>query len=92
MIENVNGGHPGNRMTAKHLQQLLQDLEDTRELVFGRDVREDDGLHMAWRLARDEASRAWQAWCASRTAEAYSVYVAAEDRADAAVAALAASC
>ena len=78
-------------MTAKHLQQLLQDLEDTRELVFGRDTRDDDGLHLAWRIAHDEAGRALHAWCARRGREAYAVYLAAEDRADAALAALASS-
>jgi hypothetical protein len=78
-------------MTTKHLQQLLQDLEDTRELVFGRDFRDEDGLRLAWRLAHDEAARAFRAWCEFGGRAAYSVYLAAEDRADAAVAALASS-
>jgi hypothetical protein len=41
-----------------------------------------------WSAARAEANLAYQAWCYRRGAEAYAVYRAAEDRADAAEQAL----
>lgn len=37
-----------------------------------------------WSVARAEANLAYQAWCESRNRDAYAVYRAAEDRADAA--------
>jgi len=42
-----------------------------------------------WSAARAEANLAYEAWCARRNADAYAVYRAAEDRADAAEFALA---
>lgn len=42
-----------------------------------------------WSAARAEANLAYDAWCSSRGREAYAVYRAAEDRADAAEQALA---
>lgn len=42
-----------------------------------------------WSAARAEANLAYDAWCDSRTVDAYVVYRAAEDRADAAELALA---
>jgi hypothetical protein len=44
-----------------------------------------------WSAARAEANLAYAAWCASPGSEAYAVYRAAEDRADAAEDALLAS-
>ena len=41
-----------------------------------------------WSAARAEANPAYQAWCDRRGTEAYAVYRAAEDRADAAEQAL----
>jgi hypothetical protein len=46
-------------------------------------------LYALWCAARAEANVAYDAWCASPGADAYAVYRAAEDRADAAEQALA---
>jgi hypothetical protein len=46
-------------------------------------------VFVMWSAARAEANLAYDAWCASPGAEAYAVYRAAEDRADAAESALA---
>ena len=43
-----------------------------------------DELFVLWSAARAEANTAYDAWCARPGAEAYAVYRAAEDRADAA--------
>ena len=48
-----------------------------------------DELFTIWSAARAEANLAYEAWCDVPGAEAYSVYRAAEDRADAAEQALA---
>ena len=50
-----------------------------------------DELFAIWSAARAEANLAYQAWCDFRGAAAYAVYRAAEDRADAAEQALAAT-
>jgi hypothetical protein len=47
-----------------------------------------DELFTIWSAARAEANLAYQAWCDMRGHEAYAVYRAAEDRADAAEQAL----
>ena len=43
-----------------------------------------DELFTIWSAARAEANLAYQAWCESGGGDAYTVYRAAEDRADAA--------
>lgn len=43
-----------------------------------------DELFTIWSAARAEANLAYQAWCDLRGPNAYAVYRAAEDRADAA--------
>ena len=48
-----------------------------------------DELFAIWSAARAEANLAYQAWCEMPGADAYTVYRAAEDRADAAEQALA---
>lgn len=48
-----------------------------------------DELYTLWSAARAEANLAYEAWCELPGAESYSVYRAAEDRADAAEQALA---
>ena len=48
-----------------------------------------DVLFTIWSAARAEANLAYQAWCDVRGGDAYTVYRAAEDRADAAEQALA---
>lgn len=52
-------------------------------------TRQHDELFTVWSAARAEANLAYEAWCAERGADAYAVYRAAEDRADAAEQALA---
>jgi hypothetical protein len=47
-----------------------------------------DELFTLWSAARAEANLAYQAWCDMRGPDAYIVYRAAEDRADAAERAL----
>ena len=48
-----------------------------------------DELFVLWSAARAEANVAYDAWCSERGSDAYVVYRAAEDRADAAELALA---
>ena len=50
-----------------------------------------DEAFVLWSAARAEANLAYEAWCASPGSNAYAVYRAAEDRADAAEAELAAT-
>jgi hypothetical protein len=80
-------------MSAKELKDLLEHLEDTREIVLadGRveSTQRLGELYAVWWAARAEANIAFDAWRESPGGEAYAVYVAAEDRADAAEAALA---
>jgi hypothetical protein len=47
-----------------------------------------DELFVLWSAARAEANIAYAAWCSSPGPDAYAVYRAAEDRADAAEVAL----
>jgi hypothetical protein len=51
-----------------------------------------DELFVIWSAARADANLAYESWCAAPGAEAYSVYLAAEDRADAAEGALTRAC
>ena len=83
-------------MSAKDLQELLGRVEDTLELVLrraGEPLADEDWqvaeLYLAWSAARDEATAAYASWRERRGRDAYVVYLAAEDRADAATAALA---
>jgi hypothetical protein len=82
-------------MSAKDLKDLLEHLDDTHEIVLGPvsepDDPVDEELLFCWRDAEDEAATAYQLWRERPGAEAFSVYRAAADRADAAQAALAAS-
>ena len=54
--------------------------------AMSRPVR--DELFVLWSAARAEANIAYDAWCSSPGPDAYAVYRAAEDRADAAEVAL----
>ncbi len=80
-------------MTAKQLYDLLVEVPDTREIVIRPVPGAEDGdeLAVAWRVAREEAERALAAWRAVPGRNSFSVYRAAEDRADAAQDALAGS-
>ena len=52
-------------------------------------ARRHDELYTIWSVARAEANLAYEAWCDLPGGDSYSVYRAAEDRADAAEQALA---
>ena len=84
-------------MTTRELRQLLEHVEDTREIVL-REPEEApdeqwrlDELRVVWSAARAEANLAYDAWRESPGRMTYAVYRAAEDRADAAELALAAA-
>ena len=51
----------------------------------------NDELFVLWSAARAEANLAYDAWCGEPGVDAYAVYRAAEDRADAAEVALSAA-
>lgn len=57
------------------------------EARYERDMSRDE-LFVLWSAARAEANIAYDDWCAERSRDAYLVYRAAEDRADAAEVAL----
>ena len=82
-------------MSAKDLKQLLADVDDTRELVLppvGPRPHQDwrvEELYLAWSAADEEAADAYRAWRERPGRDAYAVYRAAADRADAAQVALA---
>ena len=83
-------------MTTRELRQLLEHVEDTREIVLrGRGIRGSasdlDERQAVWGAARAEANLAYDAWRATGGRDAYTTYRAAEDRADAAEQALAAA-
>jgi hypothetical protein len=69
------------------LKHLLDQVADTRELVLRR--RTWRAEYGAWSDAHEEAEDAYLAWRAAGTADAYSIYRAAQDREDAAQDALA---
>ena len=75
-------------MTVRQLHNLLRGLDDTRELVVGRRI-DGDVLKEVWRAAQDEADHAYAIWRELRGIDAYLLYRAAADRADAALDALA---
>jgi hypothetical protein len=65
---------------------------DRRSAGYGGRVTErrlQDELFVLWSAARAEANAAYAAWCSGPGHDAYAVYRAAEDRADAAESALA---
>ena len=84
-------------MTTRELRQLLEDVEDTREIVLAERVAVTEApevaeLQTVWSAARAEANLTYDAWRSSGGPGAYAIYRAAEDRADAAEDALAAAC
>ena len=68
------------------LRDLLSVLEDTHELVLRS--ADADPLMSAWRSAAADSRDAYDAWCDSPDALRHAAYVAAEERADAALSAL----
>ena len=76
-------------MSRQQLHDLLEELEDTQEIVIRRAGREPESeLMAAWREARDDAREAFAHWALAGGRGAHAVYLAAEDRADAAFEAL----
>jgi hypothetical protein len=78
-------------MSRRDLEDLLERIEDTREIVLGPTAG-DDGigdLHAVWVDARHVARQAYDFWRAHPGAEAFAVYRAAADREGAAEDALA---
>jgi hypothetical protein len=82
-------------MSAKDLKDLLEHLDDTYEIVLTPLPEADDELPFpveellfCWRDAEEEAAAAYQLWRERPGAEAYAVYLAASDRAEAAQEAL----
>ena len=72
-------------MTREQLHDLLEELEDTQEIVIRRAASETEGdLMAAWREAREDAQDAFAQWATAGSSTAFAVYLAAEDRADAA--------
>jgi hypothetical protein len=70
-------------MSTPELKYLLDQVDDTREIVLRR-PRSWSADVDAWRDARDESLAAYRAWRAAPTVEAYAAYRAAQDREDAA--------
>jgi hypothetical protein len=80
-------------MVTRELIDVLDDIPDTGEIVVRHYIPaggEKDLLLQAWHNANDDAAAALEHWRALRSAEAFTVFRAAEDRADAAQDALAA--
>ncbi len=77
-------------MSGHDLKILLDGVPDTRELVLRR-APTWSATYDAWRDAADDAGLAYGAWLLDRTADAWTAYVAAQDRANAAQDALAVS-
>jgi hypothetical protein len=75
-------------MTVRQLHNFLRGL-DTHEVVVARRGRDGDVLKAVWRAAQDEADDAYALWQELRGADAYLLYRACADRADAALDALA---
>jgi hypothetical protein len=75
-------------MTVRQLHNLLRGLDDTRELVVKKRRIDGDVIKEVWRAAQDEADHAYSVWRELRSADAYLIYRAAADRADAALDAL----
>jgi hypothetical protein len=70
-------------MSSRELKTLLDQVADTREIVLRRS-RTWSADYDAWRDARDDAEQAYAVWRATRTADSYAAYRAAQDREDAA--------
>jgi hypothetical protein len=67
------------------LHELLDSVEDTRDIVVRR-YDADDLAQAVWKSARDDAHEAWTTWARRPGRESWAVYLAAQDREDAAFA------
>ena len=77
-------------MSVHELKDLLDQVDDTRELVLRRTAGWAP-VRDAYDDAHEDAIEAYLTWRTSRTRSAYAAYRAAQDREDAAQDALAAS-
>lgn len=77
-------------MSANDLKDLLDRIDDTREIVLRRSAGWMPVLD-AWSEAREDAAEAYREWARLHTRAAYAAYRAAQDREDAAQDALAGS-
>jgi hypothetical protein len=78
-------------MVTRQLLDVLDEIPDTGEIVICvAELPDVDELLEAWRGARAEANAALDCWRDEPTRTSFSVFRAAEDRADAAEDALAA--
>jgi hypothetical protein len=74
-------------MSVHELRALLDQVADTRELVFRRAAALGPAWNAhydAWSDAHEEAEEAYAEWHRSGGSRAYAVYRAAQDREDAA--------
>jgi len=82
-------------MSAQDLRDLLDHVDDTWELVLPptglRGTELVSEMAAVWWAARAESNDAYDHWRRAGGADAYAVYRAAEDRADAAAAGLTAA-
>ena len=81
-------------MSTTELRALLDQVADTRELILRRAAALGpafDAVYDAWSDAHEEAQEAYRVWLATKSADAYAVYRAAQDREDAAQDALSAT-
>lgn len=79
-------------MSVHELRALLDQVDDTRELVLHRAPargQEWNALYDAWSDAHEEADGAYWAWTRGGGRSAYAAFRAAQDREDAAQDALA---
>src|SRR5258707_8708766 len=78
-MQTPNGRRRALRLDAyPNYEEAFEDLEEGGSLWVSEELR------LGWREARLEASLAHSHWCRVRDRTAYSIYRAAQDRADAA--------
>ena len=74
-------------MSSKQLKDFLAELDGGETFVLAPDT--EDSLRLSWQTAAAEARDAYAEWRRSKSLEAYALYRACADRADAAQDALA---
>ena len=74
-------------MSSRYLKQFLAELEGGESFVLAPDSA--DALRSSWQEAAAEAREAYATWRRTKSLEAYALYRACADRADAAQDALA---
>jgi len=74
-------------MSSRHLREFLAELDGAESFVLGPDS--SDVLRSSWQEAAADAREAYAMWRRTKSLEAYALYRASADRADAAQDALA---